>query len=63
LLLTEAYGREGETKEELNLWVEALVAVPRNRQHDYAVKLRQLKGELLLVRSVEHHTEVEACFQ
>jgi predicted ATPase/DNA-binding winged helix-turn-helix (wHTH) protein len=59
--LAEAYGRVGQAGEGLTLLGEALGAVHRTGERFYQAELYRLKGELLLVRSAEHHREAEAC--
>jgi predicted ATPase len=60
--LAAAYGKVGQAGEGLTLLGEALVAVHKTGERFYQAELYRLKGELLLVRSAEHHREAEACF-
>ncbi len=62
-LLAEAVGKGGSTEEGLSLLAEALVAVQRSGERRWEAELYRLKGELLLVRSVENHPDAEACFR
>jgi predicted ATPase len=55
--LAAAYRRVGQREEGLRVAEEAL-AVSRR-----AAELYRLKGELLLMRSAEHHAEAESCFR
>jgi len=57
IVLAAAYGRMGQIEEGLRVAEEALAISPRN------AALYRLKGELLLTRSAEHHTEAERCFR
>jgi predicted ATPase len=61
--IAEAYGKVGQAGEGLGLLDEALAAVHKTGERFYEAELYRLKGELLLVRSAEHHGEAEACFQ
>jgi predicted ATPase len=62
-LLAEAYGGIGQSEEGLNVLAEALSAVEKTRGRFYEAELYRLRGELLLARSAEHHTEAETCFR
>jgi predicted ATPase len=42
---------------------EALSLVDKNDERWYEAELHRLKGELLLQRSSDNHTEAETCFQ
>jgi len=61
-LLAEAYGKNGEIEEGLNVLSEALTLVEKNGERWYEAELYRLKGDLLLMRNgVEE--EVEGCFR
>ena len=61
-LLAEAYGKNGEIEEGLNVLSEALTLVEKNGERWYEAELYRLKGDLLLMRDgVEE--EVEGCFR
>jgi predicted ATPase len=61
-LLAEAYGKNGEIEEGLNVLSEALTLVEKNEERWYEAELYRLKGDLLLMRDgVEE--EVEGCFR
>jgi predicted ATPase len=59
-LLAEAYGKMGQTEEGLRVIAEPLAR--RDNSGGGEAELYRLKGELLLTRSAEHHTEAESCF-
>jgi predicted ATPase len=70
-LLAEAYGKMGQTEEELNVLAEALAAVNKNGERWWEAELYRLKGELLLaqegykLQAIGHREkteEAEACF-
>jgi predicted ATPase/class 3 adenylate cyclase len=60
-LLAEAYGRVGQIEEGLQVVAEELARSDSSGGGE--VELYRLKGELLLARSAEHHTEAESCFR
>jgi predicted ATPase len=60
-LLAEAHGRMGQREEGLQVVAEALARSDSSGGGE--VELYRLKGELLLTRSAEHHTEAERCFR
>jgi predicted ATPase len=60
-LLAEAYGRVGQIEEGLQVVAEELARSDSSGGGE--VELYRLKGELLLLRSAEHHTEAESCFR
>ena len=62
-LLAEAYGGIGQSEEGLHVLAEALAAVEKTGGRFYEAELYRLRGELLLVRTAEHHTEAETCFR
>jgi predicted ATPase len=62
-LLAGAYGGIGQSEEGLNVLAEALAAVEKTGGRFYEAELYRLRGELLLARSAEHHTEAETCFR
>jgi TOMM system kinase/cyclase fusion protein len=62
-LLAEAYGGIGQSEEGLNVLAEALAAVEKTGGRFYEAELYRLRGELLLARTAEHHTEAETCFR
>jgi TOMM system kinase/cyclase fusion protein len=62
-LLAEAYGGIGQSEEGLNVLAEALAAVEKTGGRFYEAELYRLRGELLLARSAEHHTEAETRFR
>jgi predicted ATPase len=61
--LAEAYGRMGQATEGLSTLDEALALAHKHEAPYYEAELYRLKGELLLARSAEPHTEAEASFQ
>jgi predicted ATPase len=61
-LLAEAYGEMGQTEEGLTVVAEALAVVDNTGERYWEAELNRLKGELLLARSAEQHTEAEICF-
>ena len=62
-LLAETYGKAGQVEAGLQSLTEALVLVDQKQERFYEAELYRLQGELLLVRSVEHHAEAETCFR
>jgi class 3 adenylate cyclase len=62
-LLAEAHGVLGEPQAGLTVLTEALTLVDTTAERWYAVELHRLKGELLLSRSPDNHTEAETYFQ
>ena len=62
-MLAEAYGRSGHPDEGLTVLAEALATVHTTGERAGEAELYRLKGELLLARSPEQHTEAAACFQ
>jgi predicted ATPase len=62
-LLAEAYGKVGQVEAGLQTLAEALALVDQTQERFYEAELYRLQGELLLVRSVEHHAEAETCFR
>jgi predicted ATPase len=62
-LLAEACGRAGQVEEGLRALEEALEALQTAEDHFYEAEVYRLKGELLLARSVEQHTEAETCLR
>ena len=62
-MLAEAYGRSGHPDEGLTVVAEALATVHTTGERAWEAELYRLKGELLLARSPEQHTEATACFQ
>jgi class 3 adenylate cyclase/predicted ATPase len=62
-LLGEAYSKVGSTEEGLRLLGEAQAAVHRSGERRWEAELYRLKGELLLARAPEDHTEAEACLR
>ncbi len=61
-LLAEAYVKEGQAEEGLNILAEALTAVDQHGERFYEAELCRLKGELLLTGSAAQHAETETCF-
>jgi len=61
--LAEVHGKVGQAEEGLTVLAQALAAVHKTGERLYEAELSRLKGELLLVRSAEHHEEAETCFQ
>jgi predicted ATPase len=61
--VAEGYLELGQAEEGLSMIAEALAVVHTAGERFYEPELYRLKGELLLVRSVEHHTEAEAYFR
>jgi predicted ATPase len=62
-LLAEAYGKAGQVEAGLQTLAEALALVNQTQERFYEAELYRLQGELLLVRSAEHHAEAETCFR
>jgi TOMM system kinase/cyclase fusion protein len=62
-LLAEALGQMGHIGEGLAVLAEMLGEVDTNGLRFHEVELRRLKGELLLARAPDDHTEAEACFR
>jgi predicted ATPase len=62
-LLAEAYGQDGQPCEGLHVIVaEALTIVPATEERLYEAELHRLKGNLLLMHSLNDNTEAESCF-
>jgi predicted ATPase len=61
-LLAKASAKLGQLEGGLSLLAEALAVVDDTGERRWEAELYRLKGELLLARSAEHHTEAEACF-
>jgi predicted ATPase len=62
-LLAEAHGNMGQPEAGLAALTEALTLVDTTGERWYEAELYRLKGELLLQRSSDNHTEAETCFQ
>jgi len=62
-LLAEAYGIVEQPEAGLMVLTEALTLVDTTGERWYEAALYRLKGELLLQRSSDNHTEAETCFQ
>jgi predicted ATPase len=62
-LLAEGYGKAGQAEAGLPVLAEALAVVDAIEERYYEAELYRLKGELLLARSAEQHTEAETCFR
>src|SRR5262249_31386994 len=62
-MLAEAYGQGGQAEEGLRVLAEALALVNTGGERRHEAELYRLKGELLLARFVESHTEAETCFR
>ena len=62
-LLAEAYGKVGQSAVGLGVLDEALAAVHKTGARVWEAELYRLKGELLLARCAEQHTEAETCFR
>ena len=63
LQLAEVYSTVGQAEEGLRVLADAWAAVPHREGRFYEAELSRLEGELLLVRSAEHHAEAETCFR
>jgi predicted ATPase len=63
LQLAEVYSTVGQAEEGLRVLAETRAAVPHSEGRFYEAELSRLEGELLLVRSAEHHAEAETCFR
>jgi predicted ATPase len=61
-LLAEACGQTGHAVEGLTLLAEALAQVHNTGESWTEAELYRLKGELLLQRSSDNHTEAATCF-
>jgi class 3 adenylate cyclase/predicted ATPase len=61
-LLVEGYGKVGQIEAGLTVLAEALAVVKQGGEHLYEAELYRLKGELLLQRSSDNHTEAETGF-
>jgi predicted ATPase len=61
--LAETCGHRGQAEEGLHVLAEALAGVHNTGERWWEAELDRLHGELLLARSVEHHTAAETCFQ
>jgi len=62
-LLTEAYGKEGQTEEGLRVVTEELARVHVTGGRFYESELHRIKGELLLWQAVPDEEHAETCFQ
>lgn len=62
-LLSETFGKMGQTEEGLTVLAEALDIVQNNGERYYQAELYRLKGELLLALSPENQAEAEICFR
>jgi predicted ATPase len=62
-LLAEAYGIMGQPEAGLTVLAEALTLAGEAGEQCFEPEMYRLKGELLLQRSADHHTEAQACFQ
>ena len=69
-MLAEAYGKEGQAEEGLNLLAQALNTVNKTGERWYEAELFRLKGEFLLKSEIqapqseiEKFSEVETCFR
>jgi TOMM system kinase/cyclase fusion protein len=61
-LLAKASTQIGQPEAGLALLTEALAVANDKGESRWDAELYRLKGEILLARSAEHHTEAEACF-
>ena len=61
-LLAEAYGQDGQPCEGLHVIAEALTIVPATEERLYEAEFHRLKGNLLLMHSLDNNTEAESCF-
>jgi TOMM system kinase/cyclase fusion protein len=61
-LLAKASAQVGQPEAGLTLLTEALAMAHDKGECRWNAELYRLQGEILLVRSAEHHTEAEACF-
>jgi class 3 adenylate cyclase/predicted ATPase len=62
-MLAEAYGKEGQAEEGLEVIDEALGIIAKTEERYYEAELHRLKGELLLQQSVSDKLQAETCFQ
>jgi predicted ATPase len=62
-LLTEAYGKAGQTDEGLTVLAEALAVAHKNEERFYEAELYRLKGELLLQQTALGEQQAETCFR
>ena len=61
-LLAKASTQLGQPEAGLALLTEALAVANDKGESRWDAELYRLKGEILLARSAEHHTEAAACF-
>jgi class 3 adenylate cyclase/predicted ATPase len=61
-LLAEVYEQTGQPEEGLTVLAEALSVMNGTEERFYEAELYRLKGELLLLQSLENQTAVESCF-
>jgi predicted ATPase len=61
-LLAAASAQVGQPEEGLTLLAEALAVTNDKGERRWEAELYRLKGEVVLVRSAEHHAGAEACF-
>jgi class 3 adenylate cyclase/predicted ATPase len=62
-LLAEGYGATGQVADALRVLAEAQVLVDGNGEHWCEAEVHRCRGELLLARSVDAHSEAETCFR
>jgi predicted ATPase len=60
-LLAEACGQTGQATEGLALLAEAVALVDTTGERWWEAELHRLRGELLLLLSVDNHAEAEEC--
>jgi predicted ATPase len=60
--LAEAYAKMGRAEEGLRMLDKALATVDESEHRIYETEMHRLKGELLLQRSPDNHTEAETCY-
>jgi predicted ATPase len=62
-LLAEALEKMGQIEAGLTVLAEMLGEVDTNGLRFHEAELRRLKGELLMARASDDHTEAELCFR
>jgi predicted ATPase len=62
-MVAEAYGKEGQAEEGLEVLDEALGIIDKTEERYYEAELHRLKGELFLQQSVSDTLQAETCFQ
>jgi predicted ATPase len=62
-LLAEACRKEGQTEEGVAMVIEELVRVHETGERYYEAELHRVRGELLLMQTVENEEQAESCFR